>query len=122
MAEKLSAIRPESFFRERARRANIPEALEILKRMGEGNSPMKGDELPDSERLFTRAAAARNPQGQLEQEKNPCRVKKAIVPAWRTKQRRTTTAWMESCRSWSPSPGALKCASPSNAAEPGRLS
>ena len=52
VAEKLSAIRTESFFRERARRANIPEAIEILKRMGEGNSPIKGDELPDSERLY----------------------------------------------------------------------
>jgi hypothetical protein len=53
VAEKLAAIRTESFFRERARRANIPEALEVLKRMGEGNSPMKGDELPDAERLYS---------------------------------------------------------------------
>ncbi len=52
VAEKLSAIRTESFFRESARRANIPEAIEMLKRMGEGNPPMKGDELPDSERLY----------------------------------------------------------------------
>jgi hypothetical protein len=52
VAEKLSAIRTESFFRERARRANIPEAIETLNRMGEGNSPMKGDELPESERLY----------------------------------------------------------------------
>ncbi|MGB9031565.1 MAG: toxin-antitoxin system HicB family antitoxin [Acidobacteriaceae bacterium] len=52
VAEKLSAIRTESFFRERARRTNIPEAIEILKRMGEGNPPERGDELPDSERLY----------------------------------------------------------------------
>ncbi len=51
VAEKLSAIRTESFFRERARRANIPEAIGILGRLGKGNPPMKGDELPESEGL-----------------------------------------------------------------------
>ena len=53
VAEKVSAIRAEAFFRERerARRANIPEALEILRRMGRGNPPMKGDELPGPEKL-----------------------------------------------------------------------
>ena len=52
VAEKLSAIRTESFFRARARHANIPEAIEALKRMGRGNAPMEGDELPESERLY----------------------------------------------------------------------
>lgn len=52
VAEKVSAIRAETFFRERARRANIPEAIEILSRLGKGNPPMKGDELPDSERIY----------------------------------------------------------------------
>ena len=52
VAEKLSAIRTESFFRARARRANVPEAIEILNRMGKGNPPMEGDELPESERLY----------------------------------------------------------------------
>jgi hypothetical protein len=51
VAEKVSAIRAEAFFRERARRANIPEAMEILGRMGRGNPPMKGDELPGQEKL-----------------------------------------------------------------------
>ncbi|MFP5210606.1 MAG: toxin-antitoxin system HicB family antitoxin [Acidobacteriota bacterium] len=51
VAEKVSAIRAETFFRERARRANIPKAIEILSRMGKGNPPMKGDEIPDSEKL-----------------------------------------------------------------------
>jgi hypothetical protein len=31
VAEKLSALRTQAFFRERARRANVPEAIEILK-------------------------------------------------------------------------------------------
>jgi len=52
VAEKLSAIRTESFFRERARRANIPGAIEILNRLGKGNPPMEGDELPGSEKLY----------------------------------------------------------------------
>ena len=52
VAEKLSAIRTESFFRERARHADIPEAIEILARMGKGNPPLKGDELPKSEKLY----------------------------------------------------------------------
>jgi hypothetical protein len=59
VAEKLSAIRTESFFRERARRANVPEAIEILRRMGKGNPPMKGDELPESEKLYTLGTSRR---------------------------------------------------------------
>jgi hypothetical protein len=59
VAEKLSAIRTESFFRERASRANFPEAIEILKRMGKGNPPMQGDELPESERLFALVSSRR---------------------------------------------------------------
>jgi hypothetical protein len=52
VAEKLSAIRTEAFFRKRARRANIPEAIEILKRMGQGNPSMEADVLPESEKLY----------------------------------------------------------------------
>ena len=59
VAEKLSAIRTESFFRERARLANVPEAIEILGRMGKGNPPMKGDELPESEKLYASKASRR---------------------------------------------------------------
>jgi hypothetical protein len=59
VAEKLSAIRTESFFRERARRANIPEAIEILERIGKGNAPMKGDELPESEKLYAVGSSRR---------------------------------------------------------------
>jgi len=45
VAEKLSALRTESFFAERTARADIPKALEILKRAGVGNPPRKGDEI-----------------------------------------------------------------------------
>jgi len=46
VAEKLSALRTEDYFRDRARRADRAETLRILDRAGKGNSPMKGDELP----------------------------------------------------------------------------
>ncbi len=45
LAEKLSALRTEGYFKERAARADIPRALDILKRAGAGNAPVKGDEL-----------------------------------------------------------------------------
>ena len=47
VAEKLSALRTASYFDERAAHADIPEALRILDRAGVGESPVKGDELPD---------------------------------------------------------------------------
>lgn len=46
VAEKLSALRTENYFAERAARADIPKALEILRRAGVGNPPAKGDALP----------------------------------------------------------------------------
>jgi hypothetical protein len=46
VAEKLSALRTETYFAERAARGNVPKALKILKRAGAGKPPMKGDELP----------------------------------------------------------------------------
>jgi len=46
VAEKLSALRTENFFRERARGANRAEALRVLQRAGRNNPPAPGDELP----------------------------------------------------------------------------
>lgn len=57
VAEKVTAIRAKAFFRERARRANIPEAIEILGRMGRGNPPMPGDELLGPGKLDTSTAS-----------------------------------------------------------------
>ena len=45
VAEKLSALRTETFFRERAKRADVPKALKILRKAGKGNPPALGDEL-----------------------------------------------------------------------------
>lgn len=45
LAEKLSAVRMESYFRERASRADIPAALQILAKAGAGNPPIPGGEI-----------------------------------------------------------------------------
>ncbi len=50
VAEKLSALRTESYIAERAARADLPKALGILKRAGVGRPPMKGDERPQAKR------------------------------------------------------------------------
>ena len=43
VAEKISALRTEDYFRERAARANIHKAKAVLKRAGRGKSPVPGD-------------------------------------------------------------------------------
>jgi hypothetical protein len=55
VAEKLSALRTESYFEERAARANIPRALAILKHAGTGKPPMKGDTAPKTRRRQLRS-------------------------------------------------------------------
>jgi hypothetical protein len=45
VAEKVSALRTEGYFRERAGRANIGKAKRILKRAGRGRPPITGDEI-----------------------------------------------------------------------------
>ena len=45
VAEKLSALRTEDYFRERAERTDVPHAKRILKRAGRNNPPATGDEI-----------------------------------------------------------------------------
>jgi hypothetical protein len=45
-SEKVSAMRTEEYFEERARRANPTKVSRILARVGNGNPPVVGDELP----------------------------------------------------------------------------
>ncbi len=45
VAEKVSALRTEEYFAERAARADIKKALQVLKRAGRNNPPATGDEL-----------------------------------------------------------------------------
>ena len=49
VAEKISAMRTASYFEGRRRRTDVAGALEILKRAGQGNPPLPGDELPPEE-------------------------------------------------------------------------
>lgn len=46
VAEKLSALRTEAYFRERAARGDLEQARSILARAGRGKRPVPGDELP----------------------------------------------------------------------------
>ena len=45
IAEKLSALQTEDYFRERSGRANLAKAKRILKRAGKGKPPVAGDEI-----------------------------------------------------------------------------
>jgi hypothetical protein len=74
VAEKISALRTEEYFQQRARRADRSETLRILEKAGRGNPPQQGDELPSDwpqefsirpkHKKSSRPAAAkkRNPQ------------------------------------------------------------
>ena len=55
VAEKLSAMQVESYFRARAERANVPEAMALLERFGT-EPPRPGDELEPA--LVGRESAA----------------------------------------------------------------
>lgn len=45
VAEKLSALRTEEFFRERGERGDVAKAKRLLKRAGRGNPPAPVDEV-----------------------------------------------------------------------------
>jgi hypothetical protein len=45
VAEKLSALRTEDYFHERAGRGDVAKAKRMLKRSGRGNPTVSGDEL-----------------------------------------------------------------------------
>ena len=46
VAEKVSALRTEEYFQQRARRADRAATLRILEKAGRRNPPAPGDELP----------------------------------------------------------------------------
>ena len=46
VAEKVSALRTEEYFAERAAKGDIKKAFRVLKRAGKGNAPVAGDEVP----------------------------------------------------------------------------
>jgi hypothetical protein len=48
VAQMIAAQDASDYIAIRAKRANLPRALEILRKAGAGNPPMEGDELPES--------------------------------------------------------------------------
>ena len=46
VAEKVSAVRTEEYFAERAAKGDIKKAFQVLKRADKGDAPVAGDELP----------------------------------------------------------------------------
>jgi hypothetical protein len=48
VAQMIAAHGASNYIALRARRANLPRALEILRKAGAGNPPIPGDELPES--------------------------------------------------------------------------
>jgi hypothetical protein len=55
IAEKVSALRTEEYFQQRASRANRTQTLRILARAGKNNPPVSGDELRSDIRGRSRA-------------------------------------------------------------------
>lgn len=47
VAEKVSALRTEEYFQQRARCADRTRTLRILEKAGKGNPPVEGDEWPE---------------------------------------------------------------------------
>jgi hypothetical protein len=45
VAEKLSALRTDDYFRERAKRADVKKAKRLVARAGKGKRPAPGDEI-----------------------------------------------------------------------------
>lgn len=71
VAEKVSALRTEEYFRERGRRGDRAETLRILAKAGKGNPPMEGDEHPAErqKKPGRRAANGRDSAGRRGQKK-----------------------------------------------------
>lgn len=60
VAERLGALRTARFFAERAARADVAAAIELLRRLGAGNPPLPGDEIDVSETEGNLVVASRS--------------------------------------------------------------
>jgi len=79
VAEKVSALRTEEYFRERGSRANRAETLRILERAGKGTAPTPGDELPPKwEKKPTRKIANGRGSGSKQRGKKRVRAQKLL--------------------------------------------
>jgi hypothetical protein len=65
LAEKVSSMRTEEYFEERARRADPAKVRRILARVGRGNPPVEGDELPPELQNKTTKKRKRNGAARL---------------------------------------------------------
>lgn len=64
VAEKISALRTEEYFQQRAARANRAETLRILSKAGRGNAPIDEDKLADGSVEQSLAEPQRKKQAQ----------------------------------------------------------
>jgi HicB family len=78
VAEKVSALRTEEYFRARSLRANRAETMHILARAGRGNEPISGDELAEDLTNATRKTKRKQPPASGKQHRRASsRAKKA---------------------------------------------
>jgi hypothetical protein len=63
VAERVSALRTEEYFQQRAGRADRAETLRILEKAGKGNPPMPGDELPPDWKTKSEFKKSKTPSG-----------------------------------------------------------
>src|SRR5437763_16234649 len=69
VAEKVSALRTEEYFRERGRRANRAETLRILERAGKENLPLEGDKPQEWQKKPGRKVANRRDSASKQRQK-----------------------------------------------------
>lgn len=60
VAEKVSALRTEEYFAQRAARGDVRKAFQVLRAAGKGNDPVAGDELPTASRRRPAGTGPRN--------------------------------------------------------------
>jgi hypothetical protein len=93
VAEKVSALRTEEYFRERGRRADRAETLRILERAGQGNTPVKAMNFP---RSGGRSQAAKRRMREI--RPNGDRRKGSLLNSGAALRRQPRSCWWMSCR------------------------
>jgi hypothetical protein len=78
VAEKVSVLRTEEYFAERARRADPEKIARILRRVGKGNPPVEGDEFPAEFQARSKKRSDRRESG-AELQAGPNRLREAAL-------------------------------------------
>jgi hypothetical protein len=89
VAEKVSALRTEEYFRVRSARANRAQTMRILARAGRDNEPISGDELPDEVSVATLKTKGKQPPASSKRPRE--RVQERKRPATSESERRAKT-------------------------------